>query len=70
MEQEPGCVEGEVEDLVAANDGGEKEEAKEVVVEEEEAPGLEGLVINWRLSVVINWRWSMVINCLGAKTPR
>ena len=50
MEQDPRCVEEEVEDLVAANDGEEKKEATEVLGEEE-APGLEG----------------MVINCLGAK---
>ena len=50
MEQGPRCVEEEVEDLMAANDGEEEKEATEVVVEEE-APGLEGLVIN----------------CLGAK---
>ena len=45
MEQGPRCVEEEVEEMMAANDGEEKEEATEVVGEEE-APEFEGLVIN------------------------
>ena len=56
-------MEGEVEDLVAANDGDEKEEATEVVVEEEEAPGLEV----WLLTPECTVGWSLVINCLGPK---